>query len=283
VPASMRPLVVGLLAVPLIAACGSSPGGGGDSDAGTSDGSDADAAVMLELPPTNAKVDYQLGGAYPPPSGVTVLVRDRKATRADGLYNICYVNGFQVQPDEETYWTDLHPDLLLRDEGGNIIRDPDWNEMLLDIRLAEKRTAIASIVGNWIRECAQNSYDAIEIDNLDSFTRSQGLLLENQAVMTMKLIAEHAHKAGLPIAQKNSAELVARKAEMGTDFAVAEECNRYNECGTYTAGYGDHVIVVEYRQQDFTAGCTAYPNLSIVLRDVDLVTPQTAGYVYDGC
>jgi hypothetical protein len=43
------------------------------------------------------------------------------------------------------------------------------------------------------------------------------------------------------------------------------------------------VIVIEYRQQDFDAGCAAFPNLSIVLRDVNLVTPQGTGYVYDGC
>ena len=46
---------------------------------------------------------------------------------------------------------------------------------------------------------------------------------------------------------------------------------------------GDNVIVIEYRQQDFTAGCTAFPNLSIVLRDLNLVTPSSTEYVYDGC
>ena len=43
------------------------------------------------------------------------------------------------------------------------------------------------------------------------------------------------------------------------------------------------MIVIEYRRQDFDAGCTAFPNLSIVLRDPNLVTPAIAGYVYDGC
>jgi len=239
--------------------------------------------VNVNLPPVNAKVDYQLGGAYTPPSGVTVVSRDRKATRADGLYNICYVNGFQIQPDEEDYWLTQHPDLILRDSNNNPVIDTQWNEMLLDISLAEKRTAIASIVGGWIRECAQTSYQAVEIDNLDSYSRSQGLLMPDQAVMTMKMLADHAHATGLAIAQKNSSELVARKAELGTDFAVAEECNRFNECDVYTGGYGDHVIVIEYRRQDFDAGCTAFPNLSIVLRDVNLVTPQATGYVFDGC
>ncbi len=47
--------------------------------------------------------------------------------------------------------------------------------------------------------------------------------------------------AALAIAQKNSTEVLGRRAEMGTDFAVAEECNRYSECGDYTAVYGDQV------------------------------------------
>ena len=34
---------------------------------------------------------------------------------------------------------------------------------------------------------------------------------------------------------------------------------------------------------DFTAGCAAYPSLSISLRDVDVVTPASAAYVYDAC
>ena len=274
----LRP-VLGLL---FLVACGSPSGSGdaGDDDAAV--GGDGPPSSVT-LPPVNAKVDYQLGGAYPPPMGVTVVSRDRKATRADGLYNICYVNGFQIQPDEEDYWLTGHPDLILRDAGGTIVKDTQWNEMILDIRLAEKRTAIASIVGGWIRECAQNSYNAVEIDNLDSYSRSQGLLLEDQAVMTMKMLADHAHATNLAIAQKNSSELVARKTELGTDFAVSEECNRYNECPMYTAGYGDNVIVIEYRRQDFTAGCTAFPNLSIVLRDLNVVTPSTSGYVYDGC
>ncbi|HEY5948924.1 MAG TPA: endo alpha-1,4 polygalactosaminidase [Kofleriaceae bacterium] len=274
-----------LIAMLLVSACGSKSGGGGDDVAGDaaaiSDSSDS--GMPITLPDVNAKVDYQLGGAYPPPSGVTIVSRDRKATPATGLYNICYINGFQIQPDEENYWLNLHPDLILRDANGTIVKDTQWNEMLLDIRIAEKRTAIASIVGGWIRECRQNSFNAIEIDNLDSYTRSQGLLLESQAVLTMKMLSDAAHASAMPIAQKNSSELVARKAELGTDFAVAEECNRYNECGTYTGGYGDHVIVIEYRQQDFNAGCLAFPNLSIVLRDLNLVTPTGTGYVYDGC
>ena len=102
-------------------------------------------------------------------------------------------------------------------------------------------------------------------------------------IATVALFAASAHGRGLAIAQKNATELVPRKAEMATDFVVAEECNRYQECDSYRAGYGDHVLSIEYRRQDFTAGCAAYPQLSIVLRDVNLTMPGNAAYVYDGC
>ena len=65
--------------------------------------------------------------------------------------------------------------------------------------------------------------------------------------------------------------------------AVVEECNRYDECGDFTAVYGDQVYVIEYRRSDFDAGCAAFPELSIVLRDLDLVVPEQSGYAYDGC
>jgi hypothetical protein len=244
----------------------------------------ADApAGMLQLPPANAKFDYQLGGAYTPPAGVTVVSRDRTAAPASGLYNICYVNGFQIQPDEATMWQTDHPDLILRDSGGNPVIDTQWNEMLIDVSTPTKRSAVAAIVGGWIDGCNQAGFAAVEIDNLDSYSRSGGLLTVDDAVAAMRLFADHAHGLAMAIAQKNSSDLVVRKTELGTDFAVAEECDRYQECGAYTAGYADHVIVIEYRQADFDTGCQAFPQLSIVLRDLNLVTPSDAGYVYAGC
>jgi len=237
----------------------------------------------LTLPPVNAKVDYQLGGAYTPPTGVKIVSRDRNAQPASGLYNICYVNGFQIQPDEEAFWLNQHPTLILRDAAGKPIIDADWNEMLIDVGTAAKRTEVAAIVDGWIAGCATAGYDAIEIDNLDSYTRSQGRLDQADAIAAMRLFSDAAHVRGLAAAQKNSSELVGKKTQLGTDFVVAEECNHYDECGDYTAAYGDHVIVIEYVRADFTAGCAAFPMLSIALRDRDLVTPGSAAYVYDGC
>jgi len=266
---------------------GTTTGQGGTGGSSTGQGGSATGTPggrpMLTLPPANGTLDYQLGGAYPPPDGVTVLSRDRNDAPASGLYNICYVNGFQIQPDEESFWLNDHPELVLRDQNGDPIVDQDWDEMLLDLSTADKRSAIAAIEADWIAGCASDGFAAVEIDNLDSYSRSQGLLSQDDAVEFMKLLSAAAHGEGLAIAQKNSTELLGRQDEMGTDFAVAEECNRYDECQDYVDVYGDLVFVIEYRQQDFQKGCSDFPSLSIVLRDLDLVTPSDGGYVYDGC
>ena len=133
---------------------GAAPDGGRSADGGTRDGGEVTDAA---LPPgdagdagdagdraprrfaPNVAFDYQLGGAYPPPAGVELLVRDRKDRTAPGRYNVCYVNGFQTQPDERDFWTSEHPDLVLRDEGGQPVVDPDWGEWLLDVTTADKR------------------------------------------------------------------------------------------------------------------------------------------------
>lgn len=269
--------------VMLVAACGGGSSKSVDAPAGDGAGGDGTGPGGSTLPPVNAPLDYQLGGAYTPPAGVKIVSRDRTESPAAGLYNICYVNGFQIQPGEANDWMTNHADLILRDGGGQPIIDQDWNEMLIDVSTAAKRTSVAAIVGGWIDGCKQKGFDAIEIDNLDSYSRSQGKLTENTNVAAMALFSASAHAKGMAIAQKNSSEIVARKGELGTDFAVAEECNTFDECQTYRDGYGDHVLVIEYVKSDFTKGCNQFPGLSIVLRDRDLVRAGASGYVYEGC
>lgn len=236
-----------------------------------------------DLPPAGSGFDYQLGGAYPA-AGVEVVVRDRTDPPADGIYSICYVNGFQTQPDEAGWWLDRHPDLVLRDDGGDPVVDPDWpDELLLDPTTPEKRQALSGVVGAWIAECAADGYQAVEIDNLDTYTRSDGRISIEDAVDYVHLLADRAHDEGLAIGQKNATELVARRDDTGLDFVIAEECNRYDECGDYVAGFGDQVYVVEYREADLEAGCADFPDLSIVLRDRDLRPAGEPGHVRAAC
>jgi len=244
----------------------------------------AGAVAAFTLPPANAKFDYQIGAAYSPPAGVQVVSRDRKAAPAAGIYSICYINAFQVQPDEVTWWQQNHDDLLLRDAKGDYVVDGGWDEILLDTSTTAKRSALAGILNGWIDGCARAGFKAIEPDNIDSYDRSEGLLSKSGAVALLSLLAPHAHAAGLAIGQKNTTDLGTAGKNAGLDFAVAEECGRYGECGDYTAVYGTHVIDIEYTDKAFTKACKAVgASLSVVRRDVDVTAPGSRTYIYNAC
>ncbi|TDV54923.1 endo alpha-1,4 polygalactosaminidase [Actinophytocola oryzae] len=241
----------------------------------------ADASAAVSLPPAHARFDYQIGGAYTPPSGVRVVSRDHGDAPAAGLYNICYVNAFQAQPDTEGEWGDL----LLRDSRGDIVYDEDWGEAMLDIRTAAKRERIAAKVDAWIDQCAAKGFRAVEPDNFDTFTRApDNLLTANQAQAYIKLLSAHAHGAGLAIAQKNTVELAGNRVANGLDFAVAEECAEWTECGDYVDAFGNNVIIIEYSARGLRAACADFGStLSVVRRDVDVSTPDSSDYVYQTC
>jgi hypothetical protein len=239
------------------------------------------APQSFTLPPAHAGFDYQIGGAYTPPAGVSVVSRDHTAAPAAGLYNICYINAFQVQPGAEGDWDS---DLLLRKANGSVVYDPDWGEALLDLRTAGKRQRIANKVDTWINDCAARGYQAIEPDNYDSYSRSNKLLTSSQAESYIALLSSYAHTKGLAAGQKNTSDLAGDHRATGLDFGIAEECGTYNECDAYTAAFGSHVVVIEYTAKGLQKACSGWGSqLSIVRRDVDVVPLGTSGYVRKTC
>lgn len=237
--------------------------------------------------PADAVGDYQLGGAYTPAAEVTLVVRDSTAEPAPGLYNVCYVNGFQTQPGDSDAWVAEHPELVLRDTDGEPLVDPGWpDEYILDVSTEAKREALADIMADTMATCAEGGFDAVELDNLDSYSRSGGALDLDDTVAAAHLYVERGHALGLAVGQKNTAELEARgRDEIGFDFAIVEECGSWEECDAFTDVYGGAVFAVEYPDAgDFAASC-AVPGRpdNMVLRDHDLVTPADEGYVYERC
>jgi hypothetical protein len=248
------------------------------------------------VPPANAGFDYQIGGDYPLPPGVSVVSRDWFSGRpaADPAYSICYVNAFQTQanergtdrPDERSNW----PRRLVLSRLGD---DPHWGgEYLIDISTAKKRHRAAAWVTQMIAGCAEVGYDAVEFDNLDSWTRFNGTPLKRKvpfgkrdALAYAKLLAVRAHGRGMAVGQKNTAGISrGQAAKVGFDFAIAEECGRYRECGRYTSVYGDDVIAIEYRRKDFRRTCNSVGDrISVVLRDRLVSKPGSKRYVYDSC
>ncbi len=255
------------------------------------DGDDSGSdSPPVALPPVGGRFDYQLGGPHPPAPGVTIVARDVTAEPAPGTYGICYVNAFQTQPGDLGTWTADHPELLLRHDGdGGLVTDPDWpDEVLLDTSTAANRVALAEIVGRDLARCAEAGYDAVEPDNLDSWTRSRGLLDQADNLAFAALLADAAHDLGLAIAQKNAAELGAAGRDTAhLDFAIAEECEVHAECDDYIAVYGPHVIEIEYTDNGraaFTAACAARgERISVQLRDRAVTPAGTDGHVAEWC
>lgn len=240
------------------------------------------ASAQIALPLAGAIPDYQLGGAYDPPDGVGIVARDRTADPAPGTYSICYVNAFQTQPGEFADWPG---DLILTDGSGDFVHDPDWpDEALVDTR---KAAAVAAVVTPWIDSCAASGFDAVELDNLDTYTRTSGTLTRDDNLAVAALLVQAAHDAALAAGQKNAAEDARLLRESaGFDFAVTEECAAYDECDAYIDVYGDAVIAIEYTDnlpRPFPEMCDSELPPSAVLRDRDLTTPGDPAYVFDTC
>lgn len=137
---------------------------------------------------------------------------------------------------------------------------------------------------------ADAGYDAVEIDNLDTFDRFDQLDV-NGAMALASAYVEIAHKSGLAIAQKNAAETTtAAHEDLGFDFAVAEECAVHDECAAYTSVYGPHVLQIEYPDSLEDAGMTfadacALPDRAplMILRDRGLVAQGVEEYRFESC
>lgn len=276
-----------IVAASLLVACSA-----GAADAVTP----ASESSGVALPPTGGVFDYQLGGSYDEldlgggPTAIDVVVRDATSEPLDGAYSVCYVNGFQTQPDDAEFWLERE-DLLLHDSSGELVIDPEWpDEYVLDPSTPAQRDGILEVVGPIIDGCEDDGFDAVEIDNLDTWTRFDEID-ESGAHALAEAYVTRTHDAGMAIAQKNAAEITqVAHDEIGFDFAVTEECGVWEECAAYTDVYGDHVLQIEYPEALEKAGMT-FDEVCVladrapltILRDVELVPAGTSGYVYDAC
>ncbi|TQL02145.1 endo alpha-1,4 polygalactosaminidase [Cellulomonas sp. SLBN-39] len=308
----LRRALVGLVALLAAAGCSGTPTGSGTvaeppaapataspatsvapsattSAAATGEASPvADAAPPVALPPSGAVFEYQLGGADEPADGTEVVIRDSTEPPSGG-YDICYVNGFQTQPGDTEQTIRDEPDLVLHVDG-EPLRDPGWpDEVIFDVSTPALRERVAARVGATIDGCAAAGFDAVEIDNLDAYTRSAGLLDEDDALATAALLIDRAHAAGLAFAQKNTAELTEQVRALGADLVVAEECAAWEECGVFTSAY-PVVLDVEYDADAFAAACAAQtdpgthdPHLSVILRDYDVSPRSAPDAVHETC
>jgi len=236
-------------------------------------------------PPRGGYFDYQLGGDYPPAPEVMVLTRDWFAgSPADGLYNICYVNAFQTQPPDDAARPDEREgwpaDVVLA------VEDPQWpGEFVIDLSTAERRSAAAAHVVAMLDTCAEKGFDAVEFDNLDTYSRFTDLPFgEAETVEYAATITAAAHERRLAVGQKNTVELTAEQARgvIGFDFAVVEECAEFDECAAYRERYDLYVLAIEYSPEGMVEACEQFGGgVPVLRRDLGLVPPDDPAYQFE--
>lgn len=151
-------------------------------------------------------------------------------------------------------------------------------ERWVDLR---RVAAVVQVFDARIAMCARKGFDAVEIDDIDSFNPpgTTGFQLTRGDVQNLLArILNHIHRAGMSALWKNSG-ILAWWGRRYTDGAVVEECYQYDECfaaqlagsrqfgfactgllGAHPCGYdaftaqGKWVGEAEYREDGFVCG-----------------------------
>ncbi|MBW3015950.1 endo alpha-1,4 polygalactosaminidase [Candidatus Woesearchaeota archaeon] len=121
----------------------------------------------------------------------------------------------------------------------------DWEgETWLDIT----NNKVKEIMENRLDLARTKNCDAVEPDNIDSYTQDTGFPITYQDQLNYNIwLSEQAHKRNLKIALKNNPEQVTDLLNH-FDFAIVEECFEYNECNQYLPfiNQGKAVFAAEY-------------------------------------
>ncbi len=207
----------------------------------------ASAAAPARWTPTaGLSWQWQLSGKVDPSVVADVYDVDAVDTSAAtvaalhkaGRKVVCYVNvGAREdwRPDAARF-----PSTVL----GNDLDGWD-GERWLDVR---RWDALRPILADRFAACKQKGFDGVEPDNVDAYANDSGFPLTAADQLTYnRRIADLAHTAGLAVALKNDVDQVSALAP-AFDFAVNEECAKYNECNALKPfiAAGKPVFHVEY-------------------------------------
>jgi hypothetical protein len=170
--------------------------------------------------------------------GANTSAGDVAALKSAGRHVICYVN----VGAHEDFRTDAKnfPESV---QGKGLDGWP--GEKWLDIR---RWDVLEPLLTARFKQCKDKGFDAVEPDNVDGYSNSSGFPLTAADQLTFnRHVADLAHRTGLGVGLKNDVEQAPALAP-AFDFAVNEECARYNECDNLKIfpNAGKPVFHVEY-------------------------------------
>lgn len=150
-------------------------------------------------------------------------------------------------------------------------------EKWLDVR----NQTVRNIMLNRLDLAKSKGCDGVEPDNVDGYANNSGFNLSKQdQINFLTFLANESHKRGMTIALKNATDLVENLVST-FDFAVVEECFKYNECDAYSPFIAQNKAVLNAEYNAYSAAtCTRAKALkfSTVFFNLDL-----NGSVYRPC
>lgn len=136
-------------------------------------------------------------------------------------------------------------------------------EQWLDIR---QLSVLEPIMTARFQMCHQKGFDAVEPDNIDGYENDTGFPLSAADQLAYdEWVAQEVHSLGMAVLQKNDPDQ-ADQLEPYFDGALDEQCNQYQECGSY-APYltaGKPVLNAEYDASLYPGFCTADDSAGIM-------------------
>ena len=200
---------------------------------------------------------------------VPVRVVDELHSR--GRVVVCYLSAGaweEFRPDSDAF-----PREVLGDTNG-------WpGERWVDIRRLD---VLGPIIEARLDLCRDKGFDGVEADNVDGYANDSGFPLTEQDQLAFnRFLAEAAHARGLSIGLKNDVDQVA-VLEPFFDWALNEECARFDECGLLVPfiDAGKAVFHVEYNLtlDEFCPQTTALGFSSVLKRpELDAWTDPCPG------
>jgi hypothetical protein len=169
------------------------------------------------------KLDFSVPASVYDIDGFESTAADVAALRARGRKAICYLDvgsWESYRPDRDRF-----PRAVIgrRYEGFPDERWLDVGRFQLFRKPLEARIAM----------CARKGFDAVEPDNVAGFENKTGFdITPAQQLRFNRWIAVQVHRRGMAVALKNDPRQVPQL--LGSfDFAIAEECFQYDECGSF--------------------------------------------------
>lgn len=189
---------------------------------------------------------YDLPGLHQSSYGTKVVVIDLFDTTKEEIANlkseervvVCYFSAGSFEN-----WRDD------RDDFPDAIKGEPLDGWAGETWLDTRASAVWDVMSARIRLAKEKGCQAVEPDNVDGWSNDTGFPLSEQdsKYFLTDVLADKAHKEGLLIALKNCAEIAA-DMQPTFDFAIVEECYKWNECCSYFSFIenGKPVFAIEY-------------------------------------